>query len=198
MSLSASQTSTVRSRCTTCQNRQADMSRLTGELLRESIAAMAEIRSLAALGADAGLEDVAVLLRRIASSQSWQAAPWHAAAPGEESLYTLDVMPGGASLYLVSDGQGVTSPPHEHGTWAVIAGVRGTEANVLYRVVSGRRAAPIDRVVIGPGESMVLPSNAIHATEVVGAAPTFHLHLYGRPLSELASFGSRIFEKHDR
>jgi hypothetical protein len=45
----------------------------------------------------------------------------------------------------------------------VIAGVRGTEANVLYRVVSGRRAAPIDRVVIGPGESMLLPSNAIHA-----------------------------------
>jgi predicted metal-dependent enzyme (double-stranded beta helix superfamily) len=155
--------------------------------------AMTEIRSLAANDGEAGLSEIAVVLRRLASTQTWQEASLVAASPGEEVLYELDVTADGPSLYLVSDGQGVTSPPHEHGTWAVIAGVRGAEANVQFRPLSGRLVAPIDRVVVGAGESLVLSADAIHATEVVGAEPTFHLHLYGKPLRELSSFASRVF-----
>ena len=53
---------------------------------------------------------------------------------GQEMLYELAVSPiGGPSVYLVSDGPGVKSPPHEHQTWAVIVGVRGCELNLLFK-----------------------------------------------------------------
>lgn len=177
--------------------RWTSMSDRNSKVLNESNAAVAVIRSLAARGGEDGLTEIAAVLQQLASSPHWKNVHWPAALPGEELLYELAVSPGGASLYLVSDGSGVISPPHEHGTWAVIAGLRGNEANVLYpRVVAGQ-VAPIDRVVVGPGALMVLAATAIHATEVVGAEPTFHLHLYGKPLSELASFGSRVFARHD-
>jgi predicted metal-dependent enzyme (double-stranded beta helix superfamily) len=169
----------------------------SSEALRDSIAAMSTIRSLTQRSGENALEEVAAVLQRLARSPHWRATSWRAATPSEELLYELAVLAGAPSLYLVSDGQGVTSPPHEHGTWTVIAGVSGNEANDLYRRVSGSRVAPINRVVVGPGESMVLTADAIHSTEVVGEGPTFHLHLYGRPLSELDGFASRVFAKHD-
>jgi predicted metal-dependent enzyme (double-stranded beta helix superfamily) len=165
--------------------------------LNDSNAAMSVIRSLAASGGEDGLTEVASLLQQLASSPHWKNLLWPAALPGEELLYELAVSPGCASLYLVSDGSGVISPPHEHGTWAVIAGLRGKEANCLYQRVVAGQVVPMERVVVGPGEFMVLASTAIHSTEVVGTEPTFHLHLYGKPLNELASFGSRVFARHD-
>ena len=52
-------------------------------------------------------------------------------------FYELAVSPNsGHPLYLVSDGQFVVSPPHEHNARAVIAGIRGTEINRLYKAQS--------------------------------------------------------------
>ena len=74
----------------------------------------------------ATLRVVAERLLLFARSPLWQSAPYRAAAHGEELLYELAVTVGNRpSLYLVSDGIGVTSPPHCHGTWAVVAGIRG-------------------------------------------------------------------------
>lgn len=117
------------------------------------------------------------------------------ATVGEELIYELATTPSGPSLYLVSDGIGVAGAPHEHGTWAIIVGIRGREANRLYaRVAGDRRNATYEReTVVGPGEAFVLPADAIHSTHVVGDEPTYHLHLYGRPLRELPPYATRCF-----
>ena len=144
-------------------------------------------------------DDLATLaegLRRFASSSVWQAAPFPEAEKGEELLYELAVGSGsGPSLYLVSDGVGVVSPPHCHETWAVIAGIRGRELNHRYAVHSAeaRTVVHAAEVEVGPGQALVLATADIHSTEVRGARPTFHLHLYGRPLRELPRFESRCF-----
>jgi len=153
------------------------------------------MRSLFAARGHGALEEIAAGLRGLAMLPIWSDSPWRAALPGEERLHEVAVAPGEASLYLVSDGEGVVSPPHGHGTWAVIAGIRGREANVLYREEPDRFVVPLERVVVGRGESLVLASSAIHSTEVLGAEPTFHLHLYGTPLDELESFGARVFSR---
>ena len=99
----------------------------------------------------------------------------------------------GPSLYLVSDGAGVTSLPHDHKTWAVIAGIRGQELNHHYRMQSfgQRTVVHAGRAEIGAGGVLVLDAGDIHSTEVVGTQATFHLHLYGRPLHALPNFESR-------
>lgn len=118
-----------------------------------------------------------------------------AAVRGEELCYELGADPRtGIALYLVSDGPGSISPPHEHRTWAVIAGASGVERNRLYRRVSSSRVAQTEVVSVGEGDTLVLPSDSIHSTEVVGSEPTYHMHLYGVPLAALPPIATRTFE----
>ena len=145
---------------------------------------------------DEQLNVLARKLIQLATSPSWASAIYREALPGEELLYELAVsQDNGPSLYLVSDGPAVVSPPHEHKTWAIIAGIRGRETNRRFAINSGEaRVAEASSVVeVGPGEVLILSTNEIHATEVNTNEATFHLHLYGRPLHALPRFESRCY-----
>lgn len=140
------------------------------------------------------LEPIAASLLQLAKSPIWQASPYPAARVGEEVLYELAVAGDRPALYLVSDGVGVKSPPHCHETWAVVAGIRGLELNRLYtKSANSGIVVETTHVAVGPGEVLRLGADDIHSTEVVGNAATYHLHLYGRPLSALSSFQARCF-----
>ena len=116
------------------------------------------------------------------------------AACQQELLYPLHVAPGEPALYLVSDGPGVASPPHEHATWAIIVGLSGNERNVLYQRDRASGALhPLRTVDIRANDVLHLRADAIHATIAVDHLPTFHLHLYGKPLNELPPFASRCY-----
>lgn len=117
------------------------------------------------------------------------------AAPGQELLYALVENPNGPSLYLVSDGVGTSSPPHEHLTWALIVGIEGQELNTFYAVQAqgSRHVHSVSAQGIGAGEFAVLDPSLIHSTSVVGTAPTYHLHLYGRSLASLPPFSLRTY-----
>jgi predicted metal-dependent enzyme (double-stranded beta helix superfamily) len=163
-------------------------------ILEQARQLVAQLNAPRQEGAD--LRVIAESLRLFAASPVWRAAPYREAASGEELLYEL--APGsanGVSLYLVSDGPGVVSPPHHHGTWAVIAGIRGQELNHLYAVrsVASRIVVQASKVEVGRGQVLTLGANDVHSTEVSGTGSTFHLHLYGRPLHELPEFGSRCY-----
>jgi predicted metal-dependent enzyme (double-stranded beta helix superfamily) len=125
------------------------------------------------------------------------------ARPGEECLYELAVdSQGGPSLYLVSDGVGVSSPPHEHQTWAVIVGIRGSEFNVIYRPapeLGQRCAVVVSECIVGPGDVFAMLPGEIHGIDDArGIHPTYHIHLYGRPLSSLPRLESRLYIPHAR
>ncbi len=142
------------------------------------------------------LHSTAQSLCRLAQSPRWRCSPYRSATAGEALVYELAVDPdGGPSLYLVSDGSGVVSPPHEHQTWAIIAGIEGRERNHRYRLQSAKRrtVARRDVIDVGPGQTLVMHALDIHSTEVVGAASSFHLHLYGRRLDALSPFESRCY-----
>lgn len=116
------------------------------------------------------------------------------AAGQQELLYPLHVAPGEPALYLVSDGPGVASPPHEHATWAVIVGLSGNERNVIYqRDLASGALRPLRTVDIKANDMIHLRADAIHATVAVDDLPTFHLHLYGKPLNELPPFAFRCY-----
>lgn len=143
------------------------------------------------------LEVVGEELRAICSGVFFEESMYRLACPSEELIYELSVDPnGGASIYLVSDGAGVSTPPHEHQTWAIVVGVQGEEFNVFYQSTGSdhRHVSRVGEHCIRAGDVLVMESHEIHAIDADrGIHPTYHVHLYGHSLVSLPSFGSRCY-----
>ena len=84
---------------------------------------------------------------------------------------------------------GRETAPHNHGTWAVVAGVEGPERNIFWRRVDdGSRAgyAELERIgeqVVGVGDVLSMPTGTIHSVANDTTAITLTLHVYGRHLN---------------
>jgi predicted metal-dependent enzyme (double-stranded beta helix superfamily) len=96
------------------------------------------------------------------------------------------------ALYLNVMRPGKFVPPHDHTTWACIAGVEGDEYNTLYeRLDDGRERGKATlktgkKILVGKGGGVALLANDIHSVRVDGDTPVRHLHLYGRALETLS------------
>ena len=97
----------------------------------------------------------------------------------EEPDHTLAIFAG---AWLPGRG----APPHNHGTWAVVAGVDGPERNTFWtRVDDGSRAgrAEVHRqgdLVLGPGDVVTFLPDSIHSVVNETARVTVSLHIYGK------------------
>jgi rhodanese-related sulfurtransferase/predicted metal-dependent enzyme (double-stranded beta helix superfamily) len=97
------------------------------------------------------------------------------------------------ALYASAGVEGKAVPPHNHTTWACIAGVHGQEHNVRYARVADGRNDPDYIALERGGELTVVNGNCIeylpddfHTIAVPeGGAPALHLHLYGLSLEHL-------------
>jgi len=77
------------------------------------------------------------------------------------------------------------TPPHDHGTWAIIAGLEGSETNHWWKRVDDRgnadyaelRRAGSER--IDPGTIVAMPGDAIHSVENDSGGKSVTLHIYG-------------------
>ncbi|GKS98295.1 sulfurtransferase [Acidovorax sp. SUPP3434] len=115
-------------------------------------------------------------------------------------VYRLSEELGGRYALYVSAGlPGKAQPPHDHTTWALIAGVSGNERNAFYRrdatADAARDALTLERTVdVVPGVSVVLSPTDVHTIELVGDEPGLHLHFYGRALDRMPE--RVVFESH--
>src|SRR5690606_22173285 len=105
---------------------------------------------------------------------------------GNSSMYRLSEDPDHRyALYVVAPAPGGFSPPHDHTTWAVIAGVCGRETNKLYcRLDDGSepgvaRIEQTDLVDIVAGTALALMPDDIHSIHLGDDGPHANLHLYG-------------------
>ena len=93
------------------------------------------------------------------------------------------------AIVAVSWLPGRETLPHNHGTWAVVAGVDGPERNVFWRRLDdGTRAghAELERVgekVIGVGDVLAMPTDTIHSVANDSSEITLTLHVYGKHLN---------------
>jgi predicted metal-dependent enzyme (double-stranded beta helix superfamily) len=157
-----------------------------GEFLTDFRAVRANTRSDAAL-----LGQLRPLVLRFAQSKTWRKAR-HYECDAEQGfgVHVLHEEPDGdlwiiAVAWLPRRG----APPHNHGTWAVVAGVDGPEKNVHWkRVDDGSQPghAELEKVgeeTIGPGEVAAFLPGAIHSVTNETERVTLSLHVYGRNLN---------------
>jgi rhodanese-related sulfurtransferase/predicted metal-dependent enzyme (double-stranded beta helix superfamily) len=98
------------------------------------------------------------------------------------------------ALYASAGGAGKKVPPHNHTTWAIIAGVHGAERNVVYeRLDNGAEAgvvklreAPAKEKTLRRGDVICyLPDDFHHIETPAGSGDALHLHFYGLSLEHL-------------
>ena len=102
-------------------------------------------------------------------------------------VYLLrDDWDGAFSLYLVSSLPVGPSPIHDHGTWAVIAGLAGEEENTVYKRLddgsqAGKATIAVDyKITLAQGDAMALMPDDIHHIQTTSDSATRHFHLYGK------------------
>ncbi len=103
------------------------------------------------------------------------------------------------ALYASAGGPGKKVPPHNHTTWAIIAGVHGAERNVVYdRLDNGAREdfvqlreAPAKEKTLRRGDVICYLAEDFHHIETppsdpgAGSGEALHLHFYGLSLEHL-------------
>lgn len=98
------------------------------------------------------------------------------------------------ALYASAGGAGKKVPPHNHTTWAIIAGVHGAERNVVYERLDNRarpdfvqlREAPAREKTLRTGDVIAyLPDDFHHIETPAGSGDALHLHFYGLSLERL-------------
>lgn len=105
----------------------------------------------------------------------------------EEADHTLAVF---AVAWLPGRG----APPHNHGTWAVVAGVDGPEKNVFWkRLDDGSRPGHAEirkqgEKVFGPGEVVSFLPEHIHSVVNETDRVTLSLHVYGKHVNYTERF----------
>lgn len=158
------------------------LERFVGDLRRLSSADGDERRLLATLGP---------LVQRFALSRAW-VDPRHyevesdqgfgAHVLHEEADHTLTVF---AASWLPGRG----TPPHDHGTWAIVVGVDGAEKNIFWaREDDGLQPGyaelrQIEEKVLDPGEVLAMPAGTIHSVRNESAQITLSLHVYGKHIN---------------
>lgn len=132
------------------------------------------------------------LARRAALSKAdWFEARMYQADPDqgfgvyllhEESDHTLAVF---AVSWLPNRG----TTPHDHGTWALVAGVDGPEKNEFFKRVDDRSRpgyAELEKIgekVFEVGKVIAMPAGAIHSVWNDTDKVTVSLHIYGKHIN---------------
>ena len=100
----------------------------------------------------------------------------------EEPDHTVAVL---ALSWLPNRG----APPHDHGTWAVVAGVDGPEKNEFFERTDDRsrpghaELKKIGEKVCGVGDVVALPKGTIHSVWNETDGVTLSLHIYGKHIN---------------
>ena len=141
----------------------------------------------------ASLDRIKAALIELANRSDLFPPEHFANAPGRAgTIYHLAEDPDGRfALYGSAGVPGKAQPPHNHTTWASIAGVYGDEHNVFYDIVD-RDAVPGEgglrrthELTIRRGSACAMLPDDFHTIEVTSKEESLHLHLYGKTLEDL-------------
>jgi predicted metal-dependent enzyme (double-stranded beta helix superfamily) len=142
------------------------------------------------------VEHVRPLVVDLALSKTWLEAKHYECDPGqgfgahllhEEPDHTLAIFAG---AWLPWRG----APPHNHGTWAVVAGVDGVERNIFWARVDDAARPGFAEIrkqgeqMVGPGDVVTFQPDSIHSVVNETDRVSVSLHVYGRHVNHTHRF----------
>ncbi len=83
------------------------------------------------------------------------------------------------SLLKVRFPDGRRTPPHNHGTWAAILVLAGSEKNTVYKRNDDGSLTYERSVDLGTGDVIIMPAEAVHVAECTSEQAAIGLHVYG-------------------
>lgn len=124
---------------------------------------------------------------------------------GQRHLFPLEAFPlppeGGAArsilyrlaqddddrfaLYANSSRGRVSTPAHNHTTWAVVVGFEGEELNKFYRRTYDGGVEQTDEHLVRAGTGVAMVGEDLHSIHIDG--PALNFHCYGLALERLAT-----------
>ena len=90
------------------------------------------------------------------------------------------------AVFAVNWLPGRGTPPHDHGTWTVVAGIEGVERNIRFRRVDANDRPGYAELEVkkefdaGAGDILCIGSGGIHKVTDETDSMTLSLHTYGR------------------
>jgi len=134
------------------------------------------------------IRQVSPLAQRMAVDKVWLDQKYFDADPEQGfGVHVLHEEPDHTlAVFAVSWLPGRGTPPHDHGTWVVVAGVEGIERNVRYRRLDDRTQSDYAKLevkhdfVADEGELVCIRSGGIHSVHNETDGVTLSLHTYGK------------------
>ncbi|MDF5715747.1 MAG: cupin [Rhizonema sp. NSF051] len=136
------------------------------------------------------LPEIRMLVRRLIVNSYWVKNQYLEPSPktGTSVVLLYDELGFPLTVQTVTFAPGTLSTIHNHGTWGVVAVLKGQEKSTFWKrtpqpefedkiEVSGE-------VTLFPGDIISLTPNAIHSVEAIGDEPTVTFNIYGETCSK--------------
>ena len=168
--------------------RPASAPELPDELGPAVAATMADIRALdAAGGGRSGVEAIRDRLLQMAERRDlFSLDRFPPPGPDEEHrscLYRLSQDDDDRfALYVNASRGSISTPPHDHTTWAVVVGFEGQELNRFYRRTA-EGVSPVGEHLVEAGTGVAMLGDDVHSIHIDG--PALNFHCYGLALERL-------------
>lgn len=131
------------------------------------------------------------LVQRFAGSGTWR-DPHHYEVNQEQgfSAHLLhEESDHSLAVFAVSWLPGRSTPPHDHGVWAIVVGVDGPETNRFWERTDDRlrpghaELRKIGEKVFHAGDVIAMPTGTIHSVSNESDQVTLSLHVYGKHIN---------------
>ena len=131
------------------------------------------------------------LVQRFAGSGTWREPRQYEVDPEQGfGVHQLHEEPDHSlAVFAVSWLPGRGTPPHDHGTWAIVVGVDGPETNVFWERTDDRsrpghaELRKLGEKIFHPGDVIAMPTGTIHSVINESDRVTLSLHVYGKHIN---------------
>ncbi|MDZ7991954.1 MAG: cupin [Nostoc sp. EfeVER01] len=131
------------------------------------------------------LPEIRMLVRRLIVNSYWVRSQHLEPSPktGTSVLLLYDELGFPLTVQTVTFAPGTRSNIHNHGTWGIVAVLKGQEKNTFWRRTNSPefqdKIEATGEVTLSPGDIISFTPDAIHCVEAVGDEPTVTFNIYG-------------------
>ena len=131
------------------------------------------------------LPELQMLVRRLIVNSYWVQSQYLEPSPKTGTSVSLlyDELGFPLTVQTVTFAPGTRSTIHNHGTWGIVAVLKGQEKNTFWQRTHSPKfqdkIEPTGELTLLPGDIISFTPDAIHCVEAVGNEPTVTFNVYG-------------------